>query len=250
MRPSINEAVTQAQGDYLLKCDAHCQFAHGFDVEQVSRCDLDMVVVPRRYSLDAARWEVLLPEGARDYHYLGWPLRGAYLRKGEPVLRGWSWPERMHARASLLVDDEMTAQGSCWLMSRAQWERIGPLDVAHYGPFIQEFQEVGLKTWLGGGRVRTVKSTWYAHYYKRNGAGYVLSRRQSHAGIAYSFDHWFFDRPWPGKVRSFDWLIEQFWPLPGWPDDWRARRATYAQEVRSGGHERCDGLPGGDASRA
>ncbi|MCX6704106.1 MAG: glycosyltransferase, partial [Candidatus Woesebacteria bacterium] len=33
MRNAINSGVAMARGKYILKCDAHCMFAPGFDVE-------------------------------------------------------------------------------------------------------------------------------------------------------------------------------------------------------------------------
>lgn len=227
MRPSINEAAAVSSGDLLLKCDAHCAFAPGFDrVLTDSYEDDSWVMVPRRYSLDPVTWTIDHRDPARDYHFIAWPFSGEFkgtLESGPAVLRGRVWHQRAIDRKDLLVDDEMSSQGSCWVMSRTQWERIGPLDTAHYGPFIQEFQEVGFKTWLGGGRVVINKRTWYAHWYKRNGQGYALSPRQSKAGIAYSFDHWWNDR-WEQRRHDFAWLVEKFWPLPGWPENWRESR--------------------------
>jgi len=213
MRPSINEAAARATGDVLLKCDAHCSFADGFDVVLTADLADDWVVVPRRYDLDPVTWTI--GGDARDAHYLMWPWHDPTTR---PALRGRFWKARAAERAHLDLDDELTSQGSCWIMRRAMWDRIGPLDVAHYGPFVAEFQEVGLKAWLGGGRVKVNKRTHYSHWYKRGGQGYVLSPRQSHAGLAYTIDHWLHDR-WPHRTRNFAWLLDQFWPVPTWPTD-------------------------------
>jgi glycosyltransferase involved in cell wall biosynthesis len=222
MRPSINEAVGVAQGDAILKCDAHCAFSPGYDTALTLELEPSWVVVPRRYSLDPTRWAVLFDERPRDAHTLEWPFKVP----NAPVLRARTWHERGAARAHVLLDDELSSQGSCWVMSRSQWERVGPLDAAHYGPFIQEFQEIGFKTWLSGGRVKVNKQTWYAHWYKRTGQGYALSKRESREGIAFSMRQWFHDE-WDGpRVRTFASLIDQFGPLPGWPDDWQARQRT------------------------
>jgi glycosyltransferase involved in cell wall biosynthesis len=216
MRPSINEAAAQATGEFLLKCDAHVAFSSGFDRVLIADCDEESVVIPRRYGLDPVTWTT--DQDVRDAHYLAWPWRDP---AKEPTLRGLTWKERSRARAHILLDDEMTTQGSCWLMSRTLWNRIGPLDTEHYGPFICEPQEICNKAWLSGGRVLVTRKTSYAHWYKRNGQGYVLSKRQSRMGLAYNVDHWVNDRPWPGKVRSFEWLINHFWPVPGWPENWK-----------------------------
>jgi len=218
MRPSINDGVAQAQGDYLLKCDAHCSFAPGFDRVLLDEIDANWVVVPRRYSLNPVTWERDLRDPPRDAHYLCFPF--THRPDKPPVLRGLTWKERARARAEILLDEDMTSQGSCWVMSRPQWGRIGPLDREHYGPFVSEFQEIGMTTWLGDGRVMVNKKTWYAHWYKREGQGYAVSARQNREGLAYNLDYWFNDR-WAGRQWDFEWLIKRFWPVPSWPENWR-----------------------------
>jgi glycosyltransferase involved in cell wall biosynthesis len=218
MRPSINEAVPYATGEFILKCDAHCMFAPGFDEVLKADCEEDWLVVPRRYGLDPVYWK--RDDEARDAHYLSYPYHSNIHR---PALRGQTWRTRAIEREDILIDDEMTSQGSCWLMRKAYFERFGGLDDLHYGPFVHEFQEIGNRTWLSGGRVVINKKTWYAHWYKREGQGYILSPRQSHAGIDYTVDFWMNNR-WADRKYDFEWLIDKFWPVPGWPKDWKEKQ--------------------------
>jgi hypothetical protein len=37
-----------------------------------------------------------------------------------------------------------------------------------------------------------------------------------------------------GKPKSFAWLIEKFWPIPGWPDDWKEVWCRNLAEWESG----------------
>jgi hypothetical protein len=107
-------------------------------------------------------------------------------------------------------------------MSRKHWDRLGGLSTKGYGDFIQEFQEVGMKTWLGGGSVKVNKKTWYAHLHKgkTHGRGYSVNRGSWDRGKLYSADLWM-NNKWPGRVRDLEWLIDKFWPVPTWPDNWR-----------------------------
>jgi glycosyltransferase involved in cell wall biosynthesis len=229
MRPAINAAATIARGDFLMKLDAHCMVAEGFDVELASRCEPDWVMVPRRYPLDPEAWKVQDNGKAPiDYHFLSYPLARENPYLG---LHGSPWRERSAGREDLLVDAEMSSQGSCWFMSRAMWERIGPLDFAAYGSFIQEFQEIGLKAWLGGGAVMVNKRTWYAHLHKGRtyGRGYWISRQEQDAGADFAMRYWMLDR-WTERKRDLRWLVEKFAPVPTWPTDLdeafaRARKA-------------------------
>lgn len=232
MRDNINAAAAVATGEFLMKLDAHCKLAEGYDVALVADCDQDWVAVPRRYALEPEAWAIDTsnPKYPVDAHYLSYPWE----RPEDPTcgLHGTPWSARRRARADVEIDDEMSSQGSCWFMSRAHFrDRIGTMDTRLYGPFVSEFQELGLKTWLGGGRVVVNKRTWYAHLYKgrKYGRGYALGPSQFAQGPAVT-DHWMFDR-WPGRVRDLAWLVEKFWPVPGWPDDWQAVVAARRREV-------------------
>lgn len=220
MRDNINAAAALATGDFLMKLDAHCKLAEGYDVALAAQCDQDWIAVPRRYALDAERWawdESQPRKYPVDAHYLSNPIE----RPGDPAcgLHGTIWTARRDARKHVLLDDEMSSQGSCWFMSRAHFQRIGPMDTTLYGPFVSEFQELGLKTWLGGGRVVVNKSTWYAHLYKgkKYGRGYSLGPSQFAQGPAVT-NYWMRNQ-WPARVHDLEWLVEKFWPVPSWGDD-------------------------------
>jgi len=217
MRPAINAATRIAKGDYFLKLDGHCMVAPGFDETLTAEIDDDWIVVPRRHRLDAEAW--VIQDGGKppiDAHYLSYPFE----RPGDPScgLHGTVWPQRAKARSDVLLDDEMSSQGSCWCMSRRHWERLGEMDVVGYGNFIQEFQELGLKTWLGGGAVKVNKRTWYAHLHKGKtyGRGYFISKQEMQKGADFATEFWMHNR-WPQAVRSLRWLIEHFAPVPTWP---------------------------------
>lgn len=215
MRPAINAAAAIASGDFLMKSDGHCLFSEGFDEVLQAECDQDWVMVPRRYSLDAENW-TRKEKGPIDYHYLQCPLDS-----NDGALHGRPWNARRDARRDIPIDDEMSSQGSCWFMSRRHFDWLGGLSLEGYGDFIQEFQEIGMKTWLGGGRVVVNKLCWYAHLHKgrQYGRGYNVSRASWHNGCHYSADLWLNNR-WKDRVHDMGWLIEKFAPVPTWPENW------------------------------
>lgn len=222
MRPAINDAARVATGDFLMKLDGHCAVEEGFDEILTADCDVDWVVVPRRDRLDAERWALQVTgKPPIDAHFLSYPFE----RPGDAScgLHGTVWPQRAAARRDVLIDDEMSSQGSCWLMPRAYfWRQIGPLDLARYGSFIQEFQEIGLKCWLSGGRVKCNKLTTYLHLHKGRtyGRGYSMAGLHHEAGRDFCTDFWMHDRwPSPPRVHPLRWLVERFWPVPTWPAD-------------------------------
>ena len=214
MRAAINAGLSEASGDYIMKVDAHCAFAPGFDRIMLENCQDDQLVIPRRYALDDILWAPDKVDSPRDYHYLLYPANGQmtihhWERQGDPELE---------------IDDTMTFQGSCWIANRREFmRRVGFLDDREgtYGSFAAEQLEVGLKYWLGGGEVKVNKKAWYAHlwkmprHYATGGYEKKLPWRENWCWAA---RHWINDKE-PGTIRPFSWLVEKFWPVPGWPDD-------------------------------
>jgi hypothetical protein len=45
-------------------------------------------------------------------------------------------------------------------------------------------------------------------------------------------DYWMHNR-WPKQTRKFEWLIDHFWPVPTWPEDWRDPKyeAAYLERI-------------------
>ena len=218
MRDAINSASRIAKGKFLMKSDAHCLFGEGFDEILCSDCEDNMVMIPRRLSLDGENWGILQNHKAPvDYHYLSYP----YLKPEEIGMHGNVWGERQKARADILIDDEMSSQGSCWFMRARHFRRLGGMSEFGYGRFVQEAQELGLKTWLGGGRMVVNKKTFYAHWHKGKtvGRGYYISKKEMVNGAIWSADYWMNNR-WEQRVHDLEWLIDKFWPVPTWSNEW------------------------------
>lgn len=223
MRPAINDAVRMATGEYLMKLDGHCSITEGFDLQlKADYAEHNWIMVPRRDRLDADTWTLQATgKPPIDYHYLSYPFE----RPDDPScgMHGTIWTDRIRARANnpdFLIDDEMSSQGSCWFMHRDHWNRLGDMEVSKYGNFIQEFQELGLKTWLGGGAVKVNKKVTYLHLHKgkRFGRGYFISKNEMQAGSDFAVDYWMHNR-WEHRVHDIRWLIEHFSPVPTWPKD-------------------------------
>ena len=216
MRAGINSAAAVARGEYLMKCDAHCMFDEGFDIKLVKDYQEGWIVIPRRYRLDAENW--CIEESSKhkppiDYEYLGSP--GFFGAKGN------KWDQRTVERMNdpkYEIDENLSFQGSCWFMSKNHFDNfLHGMSEEGYGSFVREAQEIGLKTWLGGGKVMTNKSTWYAHLHKgkKHGRMYFIDKRQMDRGNIYCDDFWFNNR-WTEAKHDMAWLIERFWPVPSW----------------------------------
>ncbi len=221
MRAGINAGLSLAKGKYIMKTDDHCMFAPGFDRALSESCADNWLVIPRRYSLDAKNWTINKTRPVRDYHYLCFPRQG---KEHDWGMHGVEWPERGRERydPKYDIDDTMSFQGSCWFANRSYFAKhVGFLDdrIETYSTFAQEPQEIGLKYWLGGGKIKVNKRCWYAHLHK--GRAYGRMYKEDYHTVAshnWSANHWMNNEE-PNMIHPISWLVEKFWPVPTWPED-------------------------------
>ena len=203
MRTAINAGAKLAKGEYLMKCDAHCIFADGFDEALKADCKPDYTLVPTRYSLDSNKWERKINK-KYEFEYIS-----------SDQLKGKRWPEFAKRVEGKKLCDLMTSQGSCWFM---RWERfwdLGGLDDINYGSMGREAQEVCLKSWLSGGRYVLDRNTWYAHWSKSRSDPRFAHRDEKQKSIEFATDLWMNDK-WPLAKRKLKWLVKRFAPVPTW----------------------------------
>jgi len=221
MRAAINAGVAVARGDFIMKLDAHCMVAEGYDEVLKADCEDNWVVVPRRYALDPEDWSKRRGQTPIDYQYLSYPDNQG--DRGGPGLHGRTWHEKNHCPKlkKRTIDDLMSAQGSGWLMKRDYFHWLELEDVENYGTFGSEFQEIGFKCWLSGGRIVRNKLTWYAHLHKghKYGRGWPLGKDDADKAVAKA-NTWLHDQGgWAKRTLPFESMIRRFWPVPGWPED-------------------------------
>jgi len=236
MRASINAGMAIAKGDYVMKVDEHTLWDEGFDEKLKADCQEHDVVVPRRYRLDPEKWEII--EDGRppiDYMYLTNP----FMRPGDKTngLRGREWKERYVANKDVLYDESMSTQGSAYFMKKSHWDEvIKEMDDTNYGPFTSEAQEIGLKTQLSGGRLMTNKKTFYAHWWKgKAGKNYRFTNAQydkhqelTELGRIHTIKYWLSTQEYK---HDFNWLMEKFWPVPTWPENYQEFIANELKKI-------------------
>jgi len=221
MRSGINAGLSLAKGDYIMKVDDHCMFAQGYDKELADSCAENWLMIPRRYSLDAEKWERNMTRPVRDYHYLCFPQQG---KEHDWGMHGVEWRDRDRERTDpkYNIDDTMSWQGSCWFANKKYFmDRVGFLDdrIETYSTFAQEPQEIGIKYWLKDGEIKVNKNTWMAHLHK--GKQYGRMYKEDYHTVAshnWSAKHWMTNEE-PNLKHPISWLVEKFWPVPTWPED-------------------------------
>lgn len=229
MREGINRGIAVSDGEYIMKIDEHCMVDQGFDTKLKADCEADWVVIPRRHRVDWETW-TLINDGRPpvDYMYLAYPYERPFDKTCG--LHGAEDRQRGIDRADVLIDDVMTSQGSCYFTHRKYWDELFPdgMETEKYGTFTQEAQEISNKVWLSGGRMVVNKKTWYAHMHKgKRGKGYGFSNEQykkhmegTEKGRLYCIEYWLNTHDYK---YDFEWLLNKFWPVPTWPEDWKTR---------------------------
>lgn len=233
LRTGVNSATAIAKGDYFLKCDAHCMFSEGFDEVLKNDYEDKTITILRRYSLDPETW-TRRDKGPIDYHYLDCPMTNPEYFQFHGVV----WNERRSERQDPKydIDETLSFQGSMWFMSREHWNWLGNMSEEGYGTFSQEPQEIGNKTWLGGGKLITNKKAWYAHLHKgkQYGRMYNMNMNEVKKGHIYSATYWM-NNSWKERKYDIEWLIERFMPLPNWPTNWKELLENWRKEQHDKG---------------
>lgn len=227
MKSALVQGINAAKGEFILKSDAHCMFAEGFDTVLSAECEPNWIVIPRRFSLEPSNWTIRTWRPTIDYEYLTFPYVELH-----SVKTGGKWFSRAEERKDILIDETMVFQGSCYFMHKQHFFDIGGFEPTPTGDdFLLECEEMAFKTWLSGGKVMVNKKTWYAHLHKGNqyGRGYFLDKRTMLHQRVYHIDYWM-NNKWKGQIHPMEWLINKFMPIPGW-DDWK--NPKHEQEWRT-----------------
>lgn len=237
-RAMTNVLARISQAKYVMKVDAHCAFDDGFDVKLLAKMQDDLTMVPVMRNLHAFDW--VCENGHRRYQGQSGPcevcglpteMEIVWIAKPNPQSVSYCFdasphfqyfnefkarPEYQAARKTGLTET-MSLQGSCFLMTRERYHALNICD-EQFGSWGSQGIEVAVKTWLSGGRCVVNHDTWYAHLFRTAGGDfgfpYPLSGKQvEHAKQAARAQ--FFGQQWQG-VKPLSWLVEKFWPVPGW----------------------------------
>jgi hypothetical protein len=236
-RAATNQAAMVSTARYVMKLDGHCAVAPGFDTELIRAAEeLGPLVtqIPTQFNLHVYD-QVCNACGNRTDQapHLATCKCGATSFRKEVVWKtrtrttAWRFDSEMHfqyhpegsKRPELIHGDfieTMSCLGACWFLARDRYWQIGGLDEGH-GSWGGMGTELGCKSWLSGGRMVTNTRTWFAHFFRVGGIGfpYEIHGSDQEKAREYSRALWRRNR-WPGQVKPLSWLVEKFWPVPGW----------------------------------
>jgi len=247
-RQAINEAAKLSRAKYILKLDGHAIMNEGFDVKLMADCEYDWTVVPRLYNLHAFNWRC---KKCGNTWYQGpkptfcctdgqghkknkkcdskkfqrmmvwkprWHRRSDHMRFDSDLKFGYwgSFKKREGGKGD--ISDTMSLLGACFFMHRQRYWDMGGSD-EKLGSWGTQGSEIALKSWLSGGRLVVNKKTWYSHLFRTQGGSFGFPYPQSGNQVARAkkmVQDMFLNNKWDKQVKPLSWLIEKFWPIPGW----------------------------------
>lgn len=252
-RAATNLAARMSEAKWVMKVDAHCAFAQGFDAILMRDMQPDWTCVPIMRNLWV--FDLVCPNGHRRYQSTSGPCKEC----GEPTYKEVMWVAKNNPQStSYCFDHEphfqyfkqycsrqeykdakpftesMSLQGSCWMLSR---EKYWELDICEeaFGSWGSQGLEVAIKTWLSGGKVIVNHNTYYAHAFRTAGGDwgfpYKITGKDVDKAKSYAREL-FFNNKYPKQIRPLSWLIEKFAPVVGWHDD--SGRDALSQVTQAG----------------
>lgn len=247
-RAATNLAAKLARGKYVAKVDAHCSFDKGFDRKMLEGFKVhgdNVTAVPIMRNLHAFSWKCYSC-GHKKYQgptpsacekcgskkvrrKMVWqPRKGTYSQSysfdAEPHFQYFQEfkhrPEYEEGKKTGFTES-MSLQGSFFMCTRDKYWELNLSD-ENLGSWGNQGIELACKTWLSGGRVLVNHNTWYAHLFRTQGGDFSFPYDQSGRGVEKTKKKtWDFivKGKIAGQIHPVSWLIERFWPVPGWSDD-------------------------------
>ena len=249
-RAATNLAASLSDAKYVMKIDAHCSFDQGFDrkmLEMFEKTGDNVTMVPIMRNLWAFDWKChrcgwkkyqgptpKRCEDCNDSRYMRrkmiWigknnPQSTSYTFDTEPHFKYFeAWKHRepyITDKKERRLTETMSLQGSCFMLTRDKyWElKISDEKLGNWG---NQGIEVACKNWLSGGRVVVNHNTWYAHMFRTQGGDFSFpwdNKGKEVRKTKSNVKDLFWENGWDKQTRPLSWLVEKFWPVPGWTDE-------------------------------
>jgi glycosyltransferase involved in cell wall biosynthesis len=240
-RAATNEAARISRARFVMKLDAHCAVDQGFDRKLIAAYDSgelapDVTTVPAMYNLHGFDWECTAcknrlyqgpkPVKCEKCGHREHEMAVVFKPRMNRLTTAWRFDHTLHfqywregeKRQKGELCDILCCLGACFMMTRERYWELGGMDEAH-GSWGQMGVEVGCKSWLSGGRMVVNKRTWFSHMFRtQQGFSFPYPAPNPKPAREHSRKLWI-DGAWPKAVRTLDWLLDHFKPLPDWHED-------------------------------
>lgn len=244
-RAATNEGARISQAKYIMKLDAHCAVAKGFDNALIQDYQPGWTLIPIMYNLHAFDWKCQkcgyrVYQGARpkkcdECGEVEFEKLIVWQRRKNRLTQSWRFDSDLHFQywhdfmkrpeAKEKIYEIMSCIGCNFFIDRERFWRLGGMDESH-GSWGQYGTELACKAWLSGGKMMATKSTWIAHMFRtdnfredgKSAFPYPITNKDISKARSHSKDYWRNNRM-PNQVNKLSWLIEKFWPVPGWEEE-------------------------------
>lgn len=244
-RAIINQCVRLSQAKYIMKVDAHCSFAQGFDRILMEDMQDNWTVVPVMRNLWAFDWKCY-DCGLRTYQgptptkckkcggeniqrKMIWkgktnPQSKSYCFDSEPhfqYFKDYTKTDKYKKDLKTGMTETMSLQGSCFMLTRKKYEELNVCDES-FGSWGSQGIEVAVKTWLSRGKVMVNHRTWYAHLFRTQGGDFGFPYKNPESKVQKAKKHskdLFFYNKWNKAKKPLSWLVEKFMPVKGWTEE-------------------------------
>lgn len=190
-RQMTNQLMYHAEGEYIMKVDAHCAFGKGFDTKMLEGMDDRTIAAPLMLVLDAENWIPRVDKKTSRYCFDSNMVMQYDRETKEQVV------------------ETMCLQGSAFMVSAKNYKEWGLGDES-MGSWGGQGVELGIKAYLNGGRCITNKYTWYAHMFRTDDREFPYDRGEKPGQYA---NEQLIQR---FKNKSIQGLIEKF----DYPSNW------------------------------
>lgn len=246
-RAATNLAAKLSKARFVMKIDAHCAFDKGFDRKMIEAFKItgdNITMTPIMRNLWAFDWKCYhcgwkkyqgpTPEKCENCtkndkirRKMIWkgkerPQSTSYCFDAEPHFQYFGdWRKRPQYKKELEetgLTESMSLQGSCFITTRKNYWDL-ELSDERLGNWGNQGIEVAVKTWLSGNKVLVNHKTWYAHMFRTQGEDFGFPWQISGKDAQKTKNNvkdLFWENNWPKQKKPLSWLVEKFWPVPGW----------------------------------
>jgi glycosyltransferase involved in cell wall biosynthesis len=201
VRAAMNQMAAMAEGEFLLRIDAHCTITEGWDARMKESC------LPK--TTVAADIDRLIPETWQGEGFDAgmWAFDENIDLK---MVRGWKLPEHR-----LLEEEMLCTMGQGYMIPREYYLECGGCDEDHgvYGDLGAEWS---LKTWLTGGRTIMRTDVVCTHLFRPGQTIFTIDQDMRERSKKRLYDEWVVGNR---GSKPFWWLLNKFDHYAGWSKD-------------------------------
>lgn len=251
MRNGIDKCAAVANGDFLIKIDAHCSISTGMNSILRHACPKNGIMIPERRRLDVITWtEQIQPKSKPHVSVEAITYPDNDSDWGGKGLNGRICNERIFEMQDVGIFDIPASQGSCWGIWKEDFERMGGMDSNTHGTFWCESQTLMASIVLRLGGTYQVckwgidptdteprndkKPCFYQHWHKGHqkevtadfgnglearkigGRGYTLRESELAKGRNSVMRLYYGKKMYPDQKYPLSYLVELHPWMPGW----------------------------------